>query len=178
MDPFERFYRRSLRDVLVSQGVLTNEQADELIDAAHEANEPFATVVLDSGALTAWDLAKTLATQYQMPVLPLSGYKFDKALVEGLPASMLYQYQVLPVGRFGRTWSFAVVEPPTRDVIDDLKQACGPSLFFFAADATELTRLLREFVKVVDVSSDTSWQSIFDTGAQNVAGSAKAPETT
>lgn len=170
MDPHERFFRRSLRDVLVTQGVLSNEQADELIDAAHQANEPFATVVLDSGVMTAWDLTKTLATHYQMPVLPLQGYKFDKASVEGLPPSLLYQHQLLPVGRFGRTWSFAVVEPPNRDVIDDLKQVCGTSLFFFAADAAELTRLLREHVKVVDVSADTSWQSIFDEGQQNVAG--------
>lgn len=172
MDPFERFFRRSLRDVLVSQGTLTNEQADELIDAAHQAHEPFASAVLDSGALTPWDLAKTLAAQYQMPVLPLAGFKFDKSLVDGLPAAMLYQHLTLPVGRFGRTWSFAVVEPPSRDMVDDLKQVCGPSLFFFAAEAPELTRVLREHVKVVDVASDTSWQAIFDAGEQNVSGAA------
>src|SRR5262245_55289084 len=174
MDPFERFHRRSLRDVLIQQGVLNAEQADELIDAAHQANEPFSTVLLDAGSLTAWDLAKTVAAHYQMPVLPLTGYRYDKALAEGLPASLLYQHQVLPVGRFGRTWSFAVVEPPNREVIEDLKQVCGASMFFFVSEAPELQRLLRENVKVMDVASDTSWQSIFDEGAQKVAGGAKA----
>lgn len=173
MDPYERFHRRSLRDVLVSQGVLTNEHADELIDAAHQANEPFATVVLDSGALTPWDLAKTVATHYQMPVLPLAGYRFEKSLAEGLPASVLYQHQVLPVGRFGKTWSFAVIEPPNRSTIEDLKQSCGHSMFFFVAEAPEVTRLLRENVKVVDVSADTAWQSIFDTAEQNVLSDSK-----
>jgi hypothetical protein len=148
MDPYERFHRRSLRDVLVQQGALSNEQADELIDAAHQANEPFATVVLDAGALTSWDLAKTVATHYQMPVLPLVGYRFDKAIAQGLPASLLYQHQVLPVGRFGRTWSFV-------------------------AEAQEVTRLLRENVKVMDVSSDTAWQSIFDEAQQNVLSESK-----
>jgi type IV pilus assembly protein PilB len=173
MDPYERFHRRSLRDVLVQQGALSNEQADELIDAAHQANEPFATVVLDAGALTSWDLAKTVATHYQMPVLPLVGYRFDKAIAQGLPASLLYQHQVLPVGRFGRTWSFAVIEPPSRDTLEDLKQACGGSMFFFVAEAQEVTRLLRENVKVMDVSSDTAWQSIFDEAQQNVLSESK-----
>jgi type IV pilus assembly protein PilB len=159
--------------VLIQQGVLTAEQADELIDAAHQANEPFAAVVLDAGSLTAWDLAKCVATHYQMPVLPLSGYRYEKSLAEGLPASLLYQHQVLPVGRFGRTWSFAVVEPPNRDVIEDLKQVCGGSMFFFVAEAPDLQRMLRENVKVMDVASDTSWQSIFDEGAKTVAGSTK-----
>lgn len=176
MDPFERFHRRSLRDVLVSQGTLTNEHADELIDAAHQANEPFGTVVLDSGALTPWDLAKTVATHYQMPVLPLLGYRFDKALADGLPASLLYQHQVLPVGRFGKTWSFAVVEPPGRGTIEDLKQVCGASMFFFVAEAPEVTRLLREHVKVVDVGADTAWQSIFEEGQQNVLSDSKVVE--
>ena len=173
MDPYERFYRRSLRDVLVTQGVVTNEQADELIDAAHQSNEPFATVVLDAGYLTAWDLTKAVATHYQMPVLPLAGYRYDKSLAAGMPASLLYQHQVLPVGRFGKTWSFAVVEPPARHVIDDLRTACGNSLFFFAADAQELSRLLRENVKVVDVASDSAWKSIFDQADQNVQDGAK-----
>jgi hypothetical protein len=182
MDPYERFHRRSLRDVLVSQGVLSNEQADELIDAAHQSNEPFARVVLDSGALTSWDLAKTVATHYQMPVLPLAGFRFEKSLTAGLPASLLYQHQILPVGRFGRTWSFAVIEPPSRDTLEDLKQVCGASMFFFVSDSVEVTRLLQEHVKVMDVSSDNSWQSIFDEAHKNVlsdtkTGGGNAPET-
>jgi hypothetical protein len=168
MDPFERFHRRSLRDILISQGVLTAEQADELVDAAHQSSEPFGKVLLDAGYLTAWDLAKAVATHYQMPVLPLSGYRYDKELAEALPASVLYQFQLLPVGRFGKTWTFAVVEPPPRDVIEVLREQCGSSLFFFVSDAAELSRLLRENVKVVDVTSDTSWQNIFDTADRNL----------
>ena len=80
MDPHERFYRRSLRDVLVSQGVLAQDQAEELVVSARDAHEPFGCVVVDAGYLSAWDLAKTLAAAYQMPVLPLLGYKFDTTL--------------------------------------------------------------------------------------------------
>ena len=182
MDPFDRFHRRSLRDVLVAQGVISNEQADELIDSARQTNEPLGSVVLQAGHLTPWDLTKTVATHYQMPVLPLAGFRFDKHLAENLPPSLLHQHQVLPVGRFGRTWSFAVVEPPNRELIEDLRAACGSSLFFFVADANELLRTLREHVKVMDVASDSGWQSIFDVADQNVKGaptppSAEAPPT-
>ncbi len=168
MDPFDRFHRRSLRDVLVTQGVLSQEQADELVEAAYESNEPFGAVLVEAGHLTSWDLAKTVATHYQMPVLPLMEYKFDKGVLEGVPASTLYQYQMVPIGRFGRCWSFAVVEPPTREAIDTLREACGNSLFFFVSEVQEVQQALQEHVKVVDVSSDTSWQSIFDTGDRRV----------
>ncbi len=169
MDPFERFHRRSLRDVLVTQGVLNQEQADELVEAAYESNEPFGAVLVEAGHLTAWDLAKTVATHYQMPVLPLFDYRFDAGLLEGVPASTLYQYQIVPVGRFGRCWSFAVVEPPSREAIEALRETCGNSLFFFVSEVQEVQQALQENVKVVDVSSDTSWQSIFDTGERRVS---------
>jgi hypothetical protein len=174
MDPHERFHRRNLRDTLVSQGVLNPEQAEELAAAAQEGHEAFGSIVVDAGYLSSWDLAKTLAASYQMPVLPLVGYEFDRKLLEGLSPTILHQYRVLPIGRFGRAWSFAVVEPPSRELVETLRSACGNSIFFFAAEVTDVLRLLKEHVKVVDAAKDTAWQSIFDSGEQAVHGQASA----
>jgi hypothetical protein len=121
---------------------------------------------VDAGYLTAWDLAKTLAASYQMPILPLAGYKYDAGLLEGLSPAVLYQYRVVPIGRFGRAWSFAVVEPPARELIDALRASCGNSLFFFAGESGEVQRILKEHVKMVDAVKDNSWQTVFDQAEQ------------
>ena len=168
MDLHDRLFRRSLRDVLVDQGVLTQEQADELVESAYESNEPFGLVVVEAGYLTSYDLVKLISSKYQLPVLPLSGYQFDPALLENLSASTLYHYQVVPVGCFGSSWTFAVVEPPSRECIETLREACGSSLFFFVSEAPDVQRILSEHVKVVDAKADDSWQSIFDSGDQAV----------
>lgn len=168
MDPHDRLFRRSLRDVLVEQGVLSQEQADELVESAYETNEPFGLVVVDAGYLTSYDLVKLVASKYQLPVMPLSGYDVDTELLESVPASTLYHYQIVPVGRFGQSWTFAVVEPPNRDCIDALRETCGNSLFFFVSEATDVQRVLSQNVKVVDAKGDDSWQSIFDSGDQRV----------
>lgn len=170
MDAHNRFERRSLRDVLVDQSVLTKELADELITSARESNEPFGVVVVDAGHITAWDLAKMVAIHYNMPCMPLAGFVFDEELSAGLPAATLYQYQVLPVGRFGQVRTFAVVEPPSRECISALSDACGNKLFFYVGEAQEIRRVLQENVKVVDTSADGSWTSIFDEADQNVIG--------
>ena len=167
-----RVQRRSLRDVLVAQGTLTTDQADELMSAARDAHESFAAVLVESGHVSAYELCRTVSAHFQMPVLPLAGYDFDRLIVKGLPPATLYQYLAVPVGRFGETWSFAVIEPPSRDALDALKEVCGTRLVFFVAEVTEVQRLLREYVKVVDTSADPSWQSIFDTADQNILGEA------
>lgn len=163
MDRHERFYRRSLRDVLVGQEVLTAELADELAESAYEAGESFGFAVVDAGHMTAWDLTKVVAHSYQMPVLPLQGYDYDPAMLDGISAARLYQYQVLPVGRFGRSWSFAVAEPPSRECVAALREAFGNALFFFVADAELVKEMVSQNIKVVDAKSDRGWQSLFDT---------------
>ncbi len=168
MDRYERFYRRSLRDVLVAQGVLTAEQADELAESAYEANESFSYALVDAGYLSPWELATVVAGFYQMPVLPLVGYEYDADILDGASAATLFQYQVLPVGRHGRTWTFAVAEPPSRECIGALKEAFGPALFFFTADAELVKNLITEHVKVVDAKGDTGWTSLFDDADERV----------
>ncbi|MDA1194124.1 MAG: hypothetical protein O2894_02985 [Planctomycetota bacterium] len=162
MDRYERFYRRSLRDVLVGQGIISAELADELAESAYEAGEAFGYAVVDAGHMSAWDLTKVVAGHYQMPVLPLAGYEFDDSIMDGMSAATLYQYQVLPVDRFGRAWSFAVAEPPSRDCVAALREAFGSAIFFFVADAEVVKNMVREHVKVVDATSDKGWQSLFD----------------
>src|SRR5437773_1497604 len=105
MDPHERLYRRSLRDVLVAQGVLTADQVDELVASARDSHEPFGAVLVSAGYLTAWDLAKTVAANYQLPILPLAGFSVDANWLDGLSPAVLHEHQVMPVGRFGRAYS-------------------------------------------------------------------------
>lgn len=170
MDRYERFYRRSLRDVLVSQGVLTAEAADDLAESAYEASETFGHAVVDAGHLSSWELAKVVASHYQMPVLPLHGYDYDTSALDGVSAATLFQYQVLPVGRFGTSWSFAVVEPPSRDCLAALRESCGNAIFFFVAEAEAVHKLIGEHVKVVDAKSDRKWHSLFDSADERVKG--------
>ena len=80
MDPFDRYLRRTLDEVLVAQGIATRERMDELLASARETNELLGVVVLEAGALSPWDFAKLIATQYQLPVQQLSqaDYRFRR----------------------------------------------------------------------------------------------------
>jgi hypothetical protein len=168
MDPYERYTRRSLRDTLVAEGVLTNEQADELIESAYETSEPFGSVLVESGYLTAWDLMGKVAATYQMPVMPLEGYRLDLELVREVPSTLLYQFQMLPLARFGQVWTWVAATPPTKDSIDALRERCGPAHFFYVGDMVQVQRLLQENVQVVDVGADAGWTDIFDHGDEAV----------
>ncbi len=170
MDPYERYYRRSLRETMVGQGVLTPEQADEFTEAAFESHEPFSTIVLDAGLLTEYELMKLVATHYQMPVIPLEGFEVDEDVLASIPASAIFQYRVFPLGRFGTTHTFAVVEPPSRECIAALRECCPGALFFFVGHGGQLQQLIAGHVKVVNADSDRSWESIFDAGEERVLG--------
>jgi hypothetical protein len=174
VDPFDRFTRHPLEEVLVGEGALTRARADELLASAHATGEPFGLVLIESGTMTPWDLAKTIATHYQMPVHPLVGYRFDKELLEGMDAGLLHRHQVIPLGAFGRTRTFAVLQPPDRTLIDELTAAYGASLFFFVAEGTEIGRILRDEVKVIDTDKDSTWSKLFDEAEEGISKDATA----
>lgn len=169
MDPFDRYLRRPLDEVLVAQGVASRERMDELIASARETNELLGVVVLEAGALSPWDFAKTIASQYQLPVQSLSGYRFDKELMGSVPSEVLHRHQMVPLGVFGRTRTFAIMEPPTRELLDELQGHFGSSLFFFVSEGPEIARALRDHVKMVDTDRDTSWQRLFDSAEEEIS---------
>jgi hypothetical protein len=169
MDAFDRFLRRPLDEVLVTQTLMTREKADSLLKSATAAQEPFAKAVLDAGNLTSWDLARLVATHYQIPVQPLAGYKFEKSLFEGLRPEMLHRHQLVPLAVFGKTRTFAVLEPPRKELADELTKTCGTSLFFFAAEGPEIARALRDHVQLVDAASDLGWHKLFDSAEAEVS---------
>ncbi len=168
MDPYDRYTRRSLRDVLVADGVLSSDQADELVESAYEMSESFAAVVVDAGYLTAWELAKRIAATWQMPVMPLDGYRLPTDLLQAVPPTLLYHHQIVPLAQFGQVWTWACASPPTREMIDSLREHCGKSHFFFVADLQQIHRLLSENVQVLDVAADDAWSGVFDAGEEAV----------
>jgi hypothetical protein len=170
MDPLDRFLRRPLPEVLVSQGILSKEKVEELATSAKAAGDTLGAAIIDSGVMTAWDFARTIATHYQMPVHPLVGYKLDGDFAAGYPPDLLHRHQVIPLARFGKTRTFAVMEPPTRALISEFQDAMGYAtpMFFFVSPGDELRRILEERVKLVDAGADSTWQNIFDNGEQEV----------
>ena len=168
MDKFDRYFRRSLRDVFVGQGILTAEQAEELTISAEENNEPLGGVVVDAGYLSHYELTRLVSANYQMPVIPVIDLRVNEELVEGLPATVLHEHRVFPVGKFGDTWTFVVSEPPSRTCVAELIKHCGESIFFFTTLGDELSRLIRDSVSLVDAKKDASWQNIFEAGDERV----------
>jgi hypothetical protein len=170
MDPLDRFLRRPLPEVLVSQGILAKDQVDALVESAKASGDSLGAAVIDAGVLTPWDFARTIAIHYQMPVHPLAGYKFDRDFAVGYPPDLLHRHQIIPLARFGRTRTFAVMEPPTRAMVSDLQQTVGHAtpIFFFVAPGDEIRRVLDDKVKLMDPSGDPGWQSIFDSAEQEV----------
>ena len=169
MDPFDRFLRRPLDEILISQGVLTRERANELLESCVQSGATFGTMLVESNTLTPWDLAKAVATHYQMPVQPLTGYHFDKELLLGLSPEMLRRHMAVPLGVFGATRTFAVLEPPGRPLLDELQAVCGSSIFFFVAEGPEISKALEDHVKVVDATKDTNWHRLFDTAEEEIS---------
>ena len=109
-----------------------------------------------------------LARAFDLVIIALILVNVAASVIETVPATLLYQHQVLPLGSFGQSWTWACATPPTKDLIDSLREHCGPSHFFFVGDMTVIQRMLQDNVRVLDVTADDAWTGVFDAGEEAV----------
>lgn len=189
MGDFDRLKRKRLGDILVDEGIVAKEA---VISAMHEQQRTrrlLSDILLESQAVSEFDLARVLVDQYQLPFVDLAGYSFHKDLVQAFPAQVLHDGAVIPLDRFGSMVVFACQEVPPQEIGEKLRRYAPGGMHFFVALSAEIRRCLGELVPAaekktatkeedaptfkVPLGEDTAWKQLFDTADKEVLEEAK-----
>ena len=107
---------------------------DELIspqDLARAVEEQEATggelggILVRMGLIDEEQLAFLLSEGLQLPVINISRFKVDPAVVNSVPVDILKKYRILPVSRIGTHLSLAMADPLNIFAIDNVKALTG-----------------------------------------------------
>jgi hypothetical protein len=91
-----------LAEVLTQKGLVPNEVITDALYAQDRHGEAFAEVLVSTGQISEWDLAKVVVEQFQVPFLMASVYEHQKKAVESLPKELLFRHLIVPLDRFDR----------------------------------------------------------------------------
>jgi hypothetical protein len=89
--------RRFLSDILVELGFVSEQQAEEAVQAARSGQTP-EKVMLDSGAITEDQLARALAERYGLEHIDLTEFAVDSSAAALLRETAAKRYLAAPVG--------------------------------------------------------------------------------
>jgi type IV pilus assembly protein PilB len=108
-------------DLLLREGVITQEQLGAAMRDAKQNNTRIAFALVKLGFISETDLTRLLARQYRVPAVDLDRVHIDPKIVKLIPGELALKHHVLPLRRVGRTLTVAMVNPTDANAIDSIK---------------------------------------------------------
>jgi len=111
---------RRLGDLLVNEGLISQEQLQRALSEQKGSNEKLGTVLVRLGVIHEDQLIGFLSRQYGIPSITLSQLDIDSDVVKLVPAQIARKYEVLPVKRTGNALTLAMADPTNVFALDDI----------------------------------------------------------
>jgi len=192
MTQCHRLKRKRLSDLLVDEGLATKEVVIAGLHAQKDSGVILSSVLLAENDIDAFDLARVLVEHFQVPFVDLERYALHKDVIKLFPAELLHRARMVPLEKFGKHYSFACQEIPSREIHEEIKKIVDGSVLVFAAFSRDIDTVLREFApyetpkpegdtaeveladeipsqgNTDDANEDQEWQALFDTANESI----------
>ena len=139
----QKIRRRRFGDILVSEGVINQEQLQAALAEQSQTGETVGEVLLRNKMLSETDIVRTICVQFQLPFISPGLYDIDTELVEQFPAQFLYESRILPLDRIGSTVIVALGEIPSEAVEKQMETQLGGELAYFFCPFSDIELFVR-----------------------------------
>ena len=147
---------RFLTDVIVELGLCDAERVAQAVESARTSGTTPERLLVDSGALSADDLARAVAERHGLDHLDLSVFQVDMAAAHVVDAAAAKRYQAVPVAFIDdRTLLVAMADPANVLAADDISMITGYEVRPAVASADDIGNLVSRLSRLDHVVADT-----------------------
>ncbi|GMA51863.1 type II secretion system protein E [Alicyclobacillus contaminans] len=117
--------RIRLGDLLLSMGMITQEQLDHALEIQRETKGRLGEILIQEGYLSEEQFIEVLEFQLGVPHVNLFRFQIDPTIVALIPESVARRYQVLALKKERNKLTVAMVDPLDYYAIDDIRMSTG-----------------------------------------------------
>ncbi|MBP5321446.1 MAG: type II/IV secretion system protein [Kiritimatiellae bacterium] len=143
-----------LLDLVVSNGVIDQQQADELREERVTSGHSIRQLLLDNGFVTEDDLLNMMAAYQGCEVVDLAQVTIDPDVIQVIPASVARMYSVLPISQTAGTITLATSNLIEPQVMDELMFVVTKEIQFVMAKENDIRTRVIEYYGEEDSSID------------------------
>lgn len=155
-------------EILQSVGLITHAQARQALDWSTANDRNVIDAIVQMGIAEKSDVIKSLANQFGMEFVSLSGHEVDKAVVELVPAEVARRYKIVPVYRTENTIAVALGDPLDVETLDSLR-------YVLHMDVSPVVAMPEEIEAAIERYYPANSTTIADVLANATEGSIKKP---
>jgi len=141
--------------VLVMAGKLGQPKADEIHRKAQAANNAFLPALLDSGAISASEVAHTLSQAFSAPIIDVDALDPERLPNNLIDVKLAQKYRLLPLAKRNGRLIVITADPSDHEAVEKLKFVTQMSVEWVIGEFDKLTRLIDSRGKSLTDSMDS-----------------------
>jgi type IV pilus assembly protein PilB len=142
MVSLNRLTRKRLGEILVEQGLLSEEQIQDALRMQHQSGLLFGETLVQQKLITAEKMVSVLVSQFGIPYIKPSSYNIPKELLEIFDPAMMRRFQFVPMDSIGSVLVIAIAGLLSEDVFRQIESQTGCSLQVFLTKMSEISVVL------------------------------------
>jgi type IV pilus assembly protein PilB len=143
MVAINRLVKKKLGEILVEQGLLSNEQVQDALRLQHQSGLLFGETLVQQKLITEEKIVAVLVGQFGIPYVKPTQYNIAKDLLEIFEPAMMRRYQFVPMDSIGSVLVIAIAGSLTEDVLHEIEGQTGCTLQLFLTKMSEINLVLQ-----------------------------------
>ena len=144
MVALNRVVKKRLGELLVEQGLLTNEQVQDALRMQHQTGLLFGETLVQNKLITEEKIVAVLVNQFGIPYILPSQYQISKDLLEIFEPSMMRRYQFVPLDSIGSALVIAIAGSLTEELLREIEGQTGCTVQLFLTKMSEINLVLQK----------------------------------
>ncbi len=150
-------FKDRLKEIVLRDKLLTPESLEKVLDEQKKTGGELSRILQKNKLLTDDQLCHVLSEGLDIPVINLSVFRLDPAVVKVLPKEFALEYRMIPISRLGNQLTVAMVDPQDVFAIDNAKALTNMSINVVIAKARDI---LAAIERMYDADSSASLEDI------------------
>jgi type IV pilus assembly protein PilB len=136
---------KQLGQILVEQGLITNEQLEEALEKHRNSSKSLGRVLIDLGLIRESHLVRALSEQVGLEFVDLTEYPVDASATGLIPEALAGRYKALPIGERDGRLLVAMSDPANVYALDDIRAMTNRDVQPVVATASDIEQAIRKY---------------------------------
>jgi hypothetical protein len=157
MKGLEKLTSIRLAEMLTQKGVVPPDVVTDALYIQNEHGETFVDVLVNSGQISEWDLARVVVESFQLPFIVAGNYEISNEAWAKIPKAELFQHLVVPMDVFGNILTVSMPTFTAAETLMSWESRYGVEIYPYVGLISENKKALTtEFTEFKDWCNTTA----------------------
>lgn len=141
MPNITKITKKKLGEILVNEGLITNEQIQEGLSEQQKSGGLLGENLIKLRYVTELDIAAAMSTQFNLPYIDATRYTISKEAFNLVPIDFMKQFIILD--KIGSVLIIAISSPLNEKIFEEVEKKTSCQIFAFVSTSSQIKQAMQ-----------------------------------